>query len=377
MKVIAYYLPQFHAIPENDEWWGKGFTEWSNMKKAEALFPEHNQPRVPLNENYYNLLDPETLKWQANLAKKYGIYGFCFYHYWFDGHMLLEKPMEILYSHPEIDLNYCISWANEDWTNAWVSSNSKTLISQTYGDKDIWEKHFRYFVRFFKDKRYILIDGKPLLTIYRPELIPNLNNMLDLWQKMAIESGFKGLSFAYQHINFALMKDKDDSRFDFQIEYQPMYVRTQMANQNNSKVRSIKKSIDLLMQKCFHRSLDLSFLHSQNGPIKISYDEMWNNILADKPKSEKSVPGAFVDWDNTPRRGRKGSVAIGNTPEKFGSYFEQQICRAKSVYHKDMIFIFAWNEWAEGGYLEPDEKNRESYLNNIKMALEKTHEWPR
>jgi hypothetical protein len=290
--------------------------------------------------------------------------------------MLLERPMEILYSHPEIDLNYCISWANEDWTNAWVSSNSKTLISQTYGDMNIWKEHFRYFVRFFKDKRYILIDGKPLLTIYRPELIPNLNDMLDLWQKMAIESGFKGLSFAYQHINIALMKDKDDSRFDFQIEYQPMYVMTQMANPDNSKVRMIKKSIDLMMQKYFHRSLDLSFLHSHNCPIKMSYDEMWSNILTDKPRSKKSVPGAFVDWDNTPRRGREGSVSIGSTPEKFGNYFEQQIRRANSVYHKDMIFIFAWNEWAEGGYLEPDDKNREGYLNNIKMALEKAHEWP-
>ena len=376
MKTIAFYLPQFHEIPENNEWWGQEFTEWTNMKKAKPLFPGHCQPRIPLDSNYYNLLNPDTIKWQADLAKQFGIYGFCFYHYWFDEHMLLEKPMEILHSHPEIDLNYCISWANEDWTNAWVSSSNKTLISQTYGDENTWKRHFEYFRPFFQDPRYISVEGKPLLIIYRPELIPRLNAMLDIWEKMSINVGLKGLSFAYQHVNFARIAAKDDSRFDYQIEYQPMYVRTFMKGTRTSKIKEIKNNADLFLQKKFHRSIDLSFLHTSDGPTKMDYDEMWKNILDFAPQSEKSVPGAFVDWDNTPRRGKKGSVAIGSSPEKFGAYFEKQICRAKSVYKKDMLFIFAWNEWAEGGYLEPDEKQGYAYLENIKHALLATDEWP-
>ena len=225
MKIITFYLPQFHEIPENNKWWGEGFTEWVNMKKAKPLFDNHYQPRVPLNKNYYNLLDIDVMRWQAKIASEAGIYGFCFYHYWFDGHMLLEKPMENFLNHPEIDINYCISWANEDWTNAWVTSNSKTLISQTYGNEQDWEKHYQYFKPFFQDKRYIKEDGKPFLILYRPEIIPCLNEMLDYWRKRAIDDGFKGLTIAYQHVNFGMMEKKDDSRFDYQIEYQPAYAR--------------------------------------------------------------------------------------------------------------------------------------------------------
>ena len=374
MKIITFYLPQFHEIPENNKWWGEGFTEWVNMKKAKPLFDNHYQPRVPLNKNYYNLLDIDVMRWQAKIASEAGIYGFCFYHYWFDGHMLLEKPMENFLNHPEIDINYCISWANEDWTNAWVTSNSKTLISQTYGNEQDWEKHYQYFKPFFQDKRYIKEDGKPFLILYRPEIIPCLNEMLDYWRKRAIDDGFKGLTIAYQHVNFGMMEKKDDSRFDYQIEYQPAYARVEIANQNKSGLRKTKEKADLWLQKKFHRSLDLSFLKSKSGPYIEDYDVMWEMVLNRIPSSDKAIPGAFVDWDNTPRRGTTGTLMSRVTPEKFQNYLTKQIIRAREVYHKDMLFLFAWNEWAEGGYLEPDEVYKDSFLKAVYNALLSTGE---
>lgn len=150
MNVIAFYLPQFHAIPENDEWWGEGFTEWTNMKKAKPLFKGHNQPRVPLSGNYYDLLNPETLRWQVDLANRYGIGGFCFYHYWFDGHMLLEKPVEMFLADNSLELPFCICWANEHWTNQWVSGENKVLIEQRYGGEAEWREHFEYLLPFLR-----------------------------------------------------------------------------------------------------------------------------------------------------------------------------------------------------------------------------------
>lgn len=162
MKVIAFYLPQFHETPENNEWWGQGFTEWNNMKAAKPLFEGHNQPRIPLNNNYYNLLDEKTLEWQTKIAREHGVYGFCCYHYWFGSKMLLEKPMEIYLKDKNCDLPFCFCWANETWTNAWAAeteSDRKTLIKQEYGDKEEWERHFQYLLPFFKDERYDLSES--------------------------------------------------------------------------------------------------------------------------------------------------------------------------------------------------------------------------
>ena len=375
MKIITFYLPQFHEIPENNEWWGEGFTEWVNVKKAKPLFDGHYQPRIPKDKNYYNLLDKKVIKWQAEIAKKYGIYGFCFYHYWFDGHMLLEKPIEILLKNKDIDINYCISWANEDWTNAWANESNKTLISQNYGSKKEWINHFEYFLEFFKDDRYIKINNKPLLIIYRPELIGCLNEMLDTWNELAIEKGFEGMIFAYQHFNYGNMKNKDDSRFSYQIEYQPLYAMKE--SENNRLLlflKKVKNKIDIFSQKIFHKSIDVATL--KNSLKKYNYDELWNNILKRNPESEKNIPGAFVGWDNTPRKNIRGSVVINNTPSKFENYMVKQINNAKNKYHKDFIFMFAWNEWAEGGYLEPDEKYNYEYLQAIRNALKRTNENP-
>ena len=188
VKIIPFYLPQFHTIPENDEWWGEGFTEWTNVKKAKPLFEGHDQPRIPLNNNYYNLMDDNVKIWQAKLAKEYGIFGFCYYHYWFKGgRQLLEKPAEQMLKNKEIDIPFCFCWANENWSKNWDGGNREVIMEQDYGSQEDWEKHFRYFVRFFRDERYITVHGKPLLIIYKPEQITDLQQMVVYFRKRAKE----------------------------------------------------------------------------------------------------------------------------------------------------------------------------------------------
>lgn len=383
MKIIAFYLPQFHNIPENDEWWGDGFTEWVNVKKARALYDGHVQPKVPLNSNYYNLLDDKVKKWQVDLAKKYGVYGFCYYHYWFNGKLLLEKPMEQMLNNKEIDLPFCICWANEAWTKAWTGESKITLIPQTYGNKKEWKEHFDYLLPFFKDERYIKHDGKPLFVIYKPELIECCNEMLDYYQQLAKDNGLKGLAVAYQHGNMDFfVSNKDDSRFDLDIEFQPIYARHELALTKKQTVfrriaRSAYSKLSILCGKFFGKEIRMERIGKNiKNVIKFDYDQIWNIILDKKVVDKKRVPGAFAMWDNTPRHGMKGHVYEGATPEKFEKYLEKLIVKTKQEYKKDMIFMYAWNEWAEGGYLEPDEESGYGYLEAIQTALNNTHEFP-
>ena len=382
MKIIAFYLPQFHNIPENNEWWGDGFTEWVNVKAAKPLFEGHRQPKVPLNNNYYDLTNDDIKIWQAKIAKEHGIYGFCYYHYWFSGKMLLEKPMEQMLNNKKIDIPFCISWANETWTKAWVNDEKKVLILQKYGDKKEWKAHFNYLLPFFKDSRYIKENNKPLFIIYRPEVVDCLNEMLDLWNQLAIEAGFAGMCFAYQTINMDITDKSDTSRFTYDIEFQPSYARFDMAN-NKGLVSYLKKQRRNIAKK-FEKKFGIDLLRytskmlntPKNNVNKIDYSEAWETVLKRKPISNKCVPGAFVAWDNTPRHKERGWVYTNNTPELFEKYLEKQIFRARNVYHKDMIFMYAWNEWAEGGYLEPDEEHGYAYLDAVKKALVKTKEFP-
>lgn len=371
IKLIAWYLPQFHEIPENNEWWGEGFTEWTNVKKAKKLVEFHNQPRVPLNKNYYNLLDNKVLKWQIELAKKYGLYGFCMHHYWFDGKLLLEKPVENFLLSKELNIPFCLNWANEHWTNQWVSGSEKILIEQKYGGKKEWKEHFEYLLPFFMDNRYIKIEGKPMFTIYRPEFVDCLNEMLDYWQELAKEAGLSGMAFSYVGMKWDYLKNKDDSRFMFDIEYQPCTIWNK-ERQNNLSVKLADKLPSWAIKR-FAKPLNIikgwiSDRENKNNNM-LDYDETWNKILCNNPKSEKCIPGAFVDWDNTSRKGENGTFLIGASPAKFEYYLKKQMQRAKEIYNKDMLFIFSWNEWCEGGYLEPDELNGYGYLQAIQNAL--------
>lgn len=376
MKVIAFYLPQFHAIPENDKWWGNGFTEWVNVKNAKPLFEGHNQPRVPLDNNYYNLLDDAVKKWQVSLAKEYGVYGFCFYHYWFDGKLLLEKPVEQFLDNKKLDIHFCISWANEHWTNAWKSNgNTKVLIEQHYGNEKEWEDHFNYLLPFFKDCRYIVNNNKPLFIIYRPELIDCLEEMLDLWNKLAIKNGFDGIDFAYQTAGYTLSTRCNEDLFSYAIEYQPNAARVFRHTSNSNRLDILKKSLLTIIENNF--KIDLRQAKRSIQDLEhFDYKELWEYIVNMRPRNNKCIPGAFVDWDNTSRRGKTGFVADGASPEVFESFMKRQIMNAKYNYNKDMIFIFSWNEWAEGGYLEPDETNRYGYLEAIQNALLACNEFP-
>ena len=373
IKVIPLYLPQFHTIPENDKWWGKGFTEWVNVKGAKPLFEGHNQPRVPLNENYYDLSDIETLKWQCKIAKEHGIYGFCMYHYWFSGKLLLEKPMEKLLAHPEIDIKYCISWANGEWRDAWKAkdkSNSKVLIFDDSDDEQGWVDHFNYMLPFFKDKRYISENNKPLLVIYTPYVILKLNKMLDLWTQMAKDAGFDGLTYIYQSAASYFNTAWDRSKFQYGVEMNPGYING--VGKKQSKLRSLIMKYSINIKRALGIKRSLMPQKSNQQVQRYEYDEAWQKLLSLKPSpksNEQMIPCAFTDWDNTPRYGECGWVYNGATPEKFKKYFSQLVENTKKYYNTDMIFVFAWNEWAEGGYLEPDEKNGWGYLEAIKDTL--------
>ena len=373
MKIIPLYLPQFHTIPENDKWWGEGFTEWVNVQNAKPLYPGHNQPRVPLNDNYYDLSDVETLKWQCKLAKDHGIYGFCMYHYWFNGHLLLEKPMEMLLAHPEIDIKYCISWANHDWTDGWKAQDRapKILIAHDFNDEQDWINHFNYMLPFFKDSRYMIENNKPLMIIYIPNLIRKLNKMLDLWTEMAKEAGFDGLTYIYQSAASSFDSSWDRSKFTYGVEMNPGYSNLYFQKKITSGFfpQLMKYSREIKRLLGIRRSLLLQYRSREVK--KNDYDDLWKNILRLRPLTNgpKMIPCAVTDWDNTPRHCINGSVYEGVTVDKFSNYFKQLVANAKKYYDTDMIFVFAWNEWAEGGYLEPDHKYGYGFLEGIKNAL--------
>lgn len=376
MKVIALYVPQYHRIPLNDKYWGEGFTEWVNVKNASPLFDGHNQPRIPLNNNYYNLLDKDTKKWQVELAHKYGVYGFCFYHYWFNGEMLLEKPAEQFLQDKTLDINFCFSWANEAWSMEWVGKN-KVIMPQFYGEKKEWKEHFDYLLPFFKDDRYIKKDGKPVFVIYRPGSINCLSEMLLFWKKLAIDAGLPGIVFLNQSPDFMMDRKSDHSEIDYDIEFEPATSKLYMYGDKFKILKRMRRKFLDYTEKKFgwdFRKVGQNLMAKATNSQFPSYDDTWKNILSRKPYSEKSIPCAFVDWDNSPRYKERARVYIGATPEKFERYFSELVRKAKKEYNTDMLFVMAWNEWGEGGYLEPDTTNGYGYLEAIKNALDENGE---
>ena len=378
MKIIAFYLPQFHNIPENDEWWGDGFTEWTNVRAAKPIYEGHIQPKKPLDDNYYNLLDDSIKIWQADLAKKYGIYGFCYYHYWFNGKMLLEKPMEQMLANKKIDIPFCICWANEPWSKIWVGEK-KVLYPQTYGGYNEWKEHFQYMLPFFQDHRYILKNDKPLIFIYRPELIPCLSEMVKCWREFAEFEGLGGLSVVgkYKDVNF--LATEQCKCLDYIIEWQPSSIKASKRKPYSKNIlkRIRRKVYDGISAKYGIDAYDYSIVRYIKESVETrieDYDEIWKEILNTKPLAKNSIPGAFVKWDNSPRFGKKATIIKGESPRKFKEYLSKQIKHAKEDYCEDMIFLFAWNEWAEGAYLEPDEENRYEYLEAVRDALKENGE---
>lgn len=374
IKPICFYLPQFHTIPENDEAYGEGFTEWTNVKKAKPLFKNHNQPRVPLNYNYYCLLDYQVMKKQAELAKSYGIYGFCYYHYWFkNGKKLLEKPVEMMLKNKQIDIPYCLCWANENWTRRWDGGDNGIIIEQNYGDFNDLKHHIDYLCEYFSDSRYICIDNKPLFLIYKPELIPGLKKVIKFIRNRVKENGFDGIKIAVQYPKFILDEGKI-SCFDYLIEFEPQYIHSYFQyEKRNPAQKFIKKTLlNVGFDKCVkHIEKKRILLKTFNNLEKLDYcdyDEYWLKILNHRIQNKKMIAGAFVDWDNTPRN-VNGRVFTNVSPEKFEKYLKQYKSKISKEYDSEFLFINAWNEWAEGAYLEPDEKNGYAYLEALKRAL--------
>lgn len=378
VKTIAYYLPQYHAIPENDKAWGEGFTEWVNTRKAKPQFEGHYQPKVPLNENYYDLTDVNVMIEQAELAKKYGLFGFCYYHYWFkNGKKLLERPVEQMLEEPKVDIPFCLSWANENWSKLWDGGNQELIVEQDYGDEADWKMHLEYLVQFFKDPRYITLDGKPVLLIYKPDIMPDVQKMLAYWQGKAVSYGFPGFCFMIQSPGLFYSPAYYLGQFDYQIKFPPFF----------SIVRNTKDMRKLKQQQKFYsvlRAIGLDKLaekaiakvrsrrDAQRAAVKISqavlkYEDTWE-VLLNSESTHEMIEGAFVDWDNTARK-LNGYAHIGATPEKFEYYMKKLIKKIELTKQEPIIFINAWNEWAEGAYLEPDELHEYAYLEALQRSV--------
>ncbi|ELI4563254.1 glycoside hydrolase family 99-like domain-containing protein, partial [Escherichia coli] len=353
MKVIAFYLPQYHVIPENDKWWGEGFTEWTNVKRAVPLFSGHNQPRIPLNNNYYNLLDKKTLIWQAGLANQYKIGAMCFYHYWFLGKQLLEKPAEILLENKEINMPFLFSWANEPWTRAWDGSHRNVLMPQSYGTEADWEKHFNYLKPFFEDERYLKHDGKPIFIIYRTANFALCNEWISCWRELSKNTSFKDIHFVSSYTSFENDPRKLD--FDAHLYFEPMCTVGHNLGYFNKKI----KKINARLKRVINQKFGTTYVENT-----LQYDYLWEKILK-KKINKTQYPGAFVDWDNSARKKSRALVIHGGSPKKFGLYLDKLYKRSIEN-NCPFLFINAWNEWAEGTYLEPDEKNKYSYLEELK-----------
>ncbi len=349
-RIIAFYLPQFHPIPENDLWWGKGFTEWTNVGKAKPLFPGHYQPRIPADLGYYDLRCSETREAQARLAKEYGVEGFCYWHYWFgNGKRLLNRPFDEVLESGKPDYPFCLAWANESWRGFHHGIKTKeTLIDQIYPGLDDIIEHFNAVLPAFKDHRYIRVDDKPLFMIYQPHLVPDLELFINTWNSLAIESGLKGVHFVGECYS---LSDKEEL-FNKGLDslnvvrlFEPL-----------SKRSRFSKIVGAIERKIFH------------FPRVVSYKKAIKTFVGHEEKDEKIYPTIIPNWDHSPRTGRKGYVLNNSTPELFEQHL-LDIRRILDGKHNKICFLKSWNEWAEGNYLEPDLKYGTQYLEVLKKIL--------
>jgi len=371
-KLIAMYFPQLHAIPENDEWWGKGFTDWINVKKATKKYNGHYQPRIPFDGTYYDQSKLETLHWQVDLAKKYGIYGFCHYHYWFDGKQLLETPTNLMLENKDLDMPFCLSWANETWSKRWDGQDHHILIQQTHPPvKESWDAHFDYLIKAWTDERAIKIDGKPVFVIYRPHRINEVERMLDYWREKAIQRGLKGVYFIVQK-QYELPDASCLKGFDAVFQFQP-FESIFAPNFDSDSIRHTWWF--RLLQKFPENAQDI--LRSIQGRIIKEltfhdYDTVWKHVLEERPEPGKvTFPGAFVDWDNTARYKERATIFKGSTPERFEYWLSELVdTMEQRNLPENFIFLNAWNEWAEGTYLEPDERHGYKYLEAVQSVLQ-------
>lgn len=357
-RPIAIHLPQFHPFAENDAWWGKGFTEWTNVTKAKPLFKDHYQPHLPADLGFYDLRLEESRLAQEALAKAYGIYGFCYYHYWFNGKRLLHEPVDRKLKNPKEDLPFMLCWANENWTRRWDGHDNEILIKQEYSETDDLE-HIKFLCEhFFRDNRYIKIDGKPFIAIYKTYLIPNIEEMVDIWRRVAKSYGFEGIYICFMD-NFIKDKSIEPKIFDAGIEFHPDFRRFPKRELGGYYSRILNKF--KIKSSYFYENLILDYQKYIKNVEKFRLENI---------SEYKLFPGITPSWDNRARR-NKGATIFINSKTLFYELWLKHIKSSFKPMNKEENFIFinAWNEWAEGNHLEPCTKMGNEYLKITKKIL--------
>jgi len=341
-------LPQYHPTPENDEWWGKGFTEWTNVTKAIPLIPGHYQPHLPADLGFYDLRLPEARLAQGELAREYGINGFVYYHYWFNGRRVLDRPVREILQSGEPDFPFCLCWANEDWTRAWDGDSGHRLLHQEYSQGDDLA-HIRHLLPYLADKRYIRIDNRPLLLVYRTEELPDAGKTAEIWRNEAIRSGLGDLYLASVE-SFVSDVDPKTIGFDAAVEFAPDW----------RKLQSIP------MTRLWRYASRLGLL--SKGWVEhnwTDYETLVKNMLAKQEPGYRRFRCVTPGFDNSPRRAKGATIILNSTPQAYGRWLEDVIRRESllgSPPDQQIVFVNAWNEWGEGNHLEPDQKWGRAYL---------------
>jgi len=346
VRLLAYYLPQYHPFPENDGWWGKGFTEWTNVGKALPLFEGHHQPHCPIHFGYYDLRVPSVMEEQARVAREYGIGGFSFYFYWFAGKVLMHEPLEAMLSNPKVDIPFCLTWANENWTRRWDGREDDVLIAQDHSPADSLD-FLNHVARYFRDPRYIRIDNKPVLLVYRVEIIPDIRKTADLWRAEMRKLGFDGIYLIA--VQAGAVSDPRPYGFDAAAEFPP----------NGLRPPPITQSMDISDPDFTGKVLD--------------YVEARDVALSRPEPDYRLIRGAMLSWDNTARRQHNPTIFHNFSCTAFRDWLIPLIQREAEAKDRNpeerIVLINAWNEWAEGSHLEPDQKHGFGYLLAVYDAL--------
>lgn len=374
-RVIAFYLPQFHPVPENDKMWGKGFTEWTNVANAKPLFKGHYQPQIPADLGFYDLRLKEVRNAQAELAREAGIEGFCYWHYWFgNGKKILDMPFNEVLNSKEPNYPFCLAWANHSWSNkTWQKTKGITkdieFIKQEYLGKKDYEEHFYSCLKAFKDERYIKVEGKPLFLIYSPKDIPSNKEFIDCWNRLAKENGLKGIYFVARLETFSFSRKENIKNYE---ENANKLFNYYISEGYNAISPTTLKYADIKAGG-YLRKMIKTFLakYVKNVfPETYEYGKIIKYLYSDLDKQENVFPQLLPRWDKTPRKGRDAQIYINSTPEKFGESIDLALDKIKNKeYEHKILFLFAWNEWGEGAYMEPDIKFGHGYLDMLKKKI--------
>jgi lipopolysaccharide biosynthesis protein len=361
VRLVCFYLPQFHPIPENDEWWGPGFTEWTNVMRAPKLFRSHEQPHIPADLGFYDLRAPETRNAQAELAREYGIEAFCYWHYWFAGRRILERPFNEALASRQPQFPFCLAWANDSWSGVWHGAPDRVLLEQTYPGADDEAAHFNAVVEAFFDPRYLKVEGKPLFLIYKPYRIPEVERFIAHWRTLAHRAGLKGL-YLVANVN-DMQWPAQAKGFDALVPHNPGITTFHVFHRQFA-------ALDEHTRRYTGGTVMDLFWRLRGKPMTMDYREYIRLALPALPFDFDAYPCVVPNWDNTPRCNDAGYVLTRSTPELFKLHLQEAIeqVRHRAV-DKRVVFVKSWNEWAEGNYLEPDQQYGRRYLEACREAL--------